>query len=123
LVNAFYWERHPDGPFATLIAVAATYCDAEQSGGAYEDLKRLAQREDDEEMRVFKSQLRQALADPTLLPDDELFDAVEYSDGSDEEFLRHLWRDLYGDESIPLLLIRGMSLFLPLRPASLRRDV
>jgi hypothetical protein len=22
---AFYWEQHPDGPFATLIAVAATY--------------------------------------------------------------------------------------------------
>jgi len=21
----FYWERHPDGPFVTLIAVAATY--------------------------------------------------------------------------------------------------
>jgi hypothetical protein len=25
-VGAFYWQRHPDGPFATLIAVAATYC-------------------------------------------------------------------------------------------------
>ena len=22
---AFYWERHPDGPFATLIAVATSY--------------------------------------------------------------------------------------------------
>jgi hypothetical protein len=22
---SFYWERHPDGPFATLIAVATTY--------------------------------------------------------------------------------------------------
>ena len=25
-VGVFYWERHPHGPFATLIAVAATYC-------------------------------------------------------------------------------------------------
>jgi hypothetical protein len=24
-----YWERHPDGPFVTLIAVAATYLDPE----------------------------------------------------------------------------------------------
>ena len=24
-----YWERHPDGPFATLIAVAGTYCTPE----------------------------------------------------------------------------------------------
>jgi hypothetical protein len=23
-VSGFYWERHPDGPFATLIAVTAT---------------------------------------------------------------------------------------------------
>ena len=25
----FYWERHPDGPFATLIAIATTYLDPE----------------------------------------------------------------------------------------------
>ena len=25
----FYWERNPDGPFATLIRVAATYLDPE----------------------------------------------------------------------------------------------
>jgi hypothetical protein len=99
-VNGFYWERHPDGPFATLIAIAATYCDPEQSEGAYESLKRLAQRKDDKEMQVFKSELRQALADPSQLPEDELSEAVEYTDGSDEAFLRRLWRDLYGDELI-----------------------
>ena len=99
-MNGFYWERHPDGPFATLIAVAATYCDAEQSAGAYESLKRLAKREDDEEMRVFKDELRRALEDSSQLPDDELFEAVEYDDGSDEQFLRRLWRDLYGDEPV-----------------------
>jgi hypothetical protein len=65
-VNGFYWERHPDGPFATLIAVAATYCHTEQSAGAYESLRCLAKREDDQEMRAFKAELQQALADPSL---------------------------------------------------------
>jgi len=37
-------------------------------------------------------------ADPSRLPDDELFKAVDYGDGSDQAFLRRLWRDLYGDE-------------------------
>jgi hypothetical protein len=52
-------------------------------------------------MAVFKADLRQALRDPGLLPGDELFEAVEYADGSDEAFLRRLWRDLYGDEPLP----------------------
>jgi hypothetical protein len=61
-------------------------------------LKQLANREDDEEMRVFKSELRQALRDPGQLPGDELAEAVEYGDGSDQAFLRRLWRDVYGGE-------------------------
>jgi hypothetical protein len=92
-----YWQRHPDGPFVTLIAVAATYLDPENYD--LDSLKQLARREDDEEMRVFKSELRRALRDPGQLPGDELAEAVEYSDGSDEAFLRRLWHDLYGDES------------------------
>lgn len=33
------------------------------------------------------------------LPDVSIKDATEYlSDGSNEAFLRRLWRDLYGDE-------------------------
>ena len=50
-------------------------------------------------MRVFKSELREAMKDPSQLPGDELFESVEYSDGSDEAFLRRLWHDLYGDET------------------------
>jgi hypothetical protein len=50
-------------------------------------------------MQVFKSELREALRDPSQLPGDELFESVEYSDGSDEAFLGRLWRDLYGDET------------------------
>jgi hypothetical protein len=101
-VSAFYWERHPDGPFATLIAVAATYCSPDTCDGAYEDLVHRAgvSDADDEEMRIFKAELRRALADPGALPDDELSAAVEYDDGSDERFLRRLWRDLYGDEPV-----------------------
>jgi hypothetical protein len=92
----FYWERHPNGPFATLIAVATTYLHPENYD--LDSLKELAKREDDEEIRVFKSELREALKDPGQLPGDELWESVEYSDGSDEAFLRRLWRELYGDE-------------------------
>jgi hypothetical protein len=51
-------------------------------------------------MRVFKAELGQALADPHRLPGDELFKAIDYSDGSDERFLRRLWRDLYGGKPV-----------------------
>jgi len=51
-------------------------------------------------MRVFKSELREALRDPSQLPDDELWRSVEYGDGSDEAFLDRLWHELYGDESL-----------------------
>src|ERR1700728_3964069 len=93
----FYWQRHPNGPFATLIEIATTYLDPENYHP--EALKSLARQEGDEEMRVLKSQLREAVKDPSQLPDDELFDSVEYSDGSDEAFLRRLWHELYGDET------------------------
>jgi hypothetical protein len=92
----FYWERHPDGPFATLIAVGTTYLDPENYD--LDSLKRLSQRQNDQEMRIFKSELREALLDPSQLPGDELSESVEYSDRNDEAFLRRLWRELYGEE-------------------------
>src|ERR1700722_16159612 len=69
------------------------------SGRGYADLidRARAPEPDDEEISVFKAELREALADPGRLPDDELFKAVDYADGSDERFLRRVWRDLYGD--------------------------
>ena len=99
-MGTFYWERHPDGPFATLIAVAATYCTPEAYDGAYGDLIGRARTREpgDEEVRAFKAELQQALADPGQLPGDELFRAVDYGDGSDEAFLRRLWHDLYGGQ-------------------------
>lgn len=99
-MTGFYWERHPDGPFATLIGVATTYCSPDADAEDYERLKRLAQYEDDQRMRVFKAELRQALAEPRQLPTGELDNAVEFNDATEEEFLRRLWRDLYGDEPI-----------------------
>jgi hypothetical protein len=92
----FYWERHPGGPFATLIKVATTYLDPENYD--VDSLKELAKLEDDQEMQVFKSELREALKDPSQLPGDELSESVEYTDGSDEAFLHNLWHELYGDE-------------------------
>ena len=93
--------RHPCGPFGTLIGVAATYCSPDADPGDYERLKRLAARKDDQQMRVFKAELRQALADPGQLPRGELDTAAEYSDENDQKFLRRLWRDLYGGEPVP----------------------
>jgi hypothetical protein len=99
-VNQAYWARNPQGPFATLIGVAATYCHPEAYDGAYEALivRARSAAPEDEEIRVFRDELREALADPGRLPDNELSKAVEYDDGSSEAFLRRLWRDLYGDE-------------------------
>ena len=100
-MTAGYWVRHPSDPFGTLIGVAATYCSPDADPGDYERLKRLAAREDDQQMRVFKAELRQALADPGQLPRGELDNAAEYGDENDEKFLRRLWRDLYGGEPVP----------------------
>ena len=73
-MSTFYWERHPDGPFATLIAVAATYCTPEAYDSAYDDLigRARAPEPDDEEIRALKVELQHALADPGQLPADEL---------------------------------------------------
>ena len=99
-MGVFYWERHPDGPFVTLITVAATYCSPDACDGDYDDLISRAREPDpdDEEIRVFKAELRQALADPGQPPGDELSAAVEYGHGGDEAFLRRLWHDLYGEQ-------------------------
>jgi hypothetical protein len=96
----FYWERHPDGPFVTLIAVAATYLHPEADEP--EALRRRARRADegDEEMRVFKAELREAILHPERLPDDELFRNVSYDTGSPGAVLEEVWWYLYRDEPV-----------------------
>ena len=61
-MGEFYWKRHPDGPFATLIRIATTYLHPEADD--LESLQRLARRENDKEMHTFKAELRQAIKDP-----------------------------------------------------------
>ena len=95
-----FWNIDPGLPFGTLIAVAEIYCHPEAYDDAYDDLKSLAKR-DDEEIKTFKSELRQAMLAPEDLPGDELYRAVQYDDGSVEKFLRRLWRDLYPDDPVP----------------------
>ena len=97
-MGEFYWTRHPDGPFATLIRISTTYLHPEADD--LESLQRLAKRENDPEMRIFKAELREAIKNPGQVPADELSKHVEYEDGSPEAFLRRLWRDLYGDEPV-----------------------
>jgi hypothetical protein len=97
-MGAFYWERHPDGPFATLMAVATNYLHPENWD--LDLLKRFAKRDDLDEVRVYKSELRQALGDPARLPGDELFESVQYENGCAEAFLIWLWHELYGDEPL-----------------------
>jgi len=92
-----YRKRHPDGPFVTLVTVAATCLHPEADGLG--SLRRWP-RQDDPEMRVFKAELREAVAHAERLPGDKLFDHVEYDDGSDEACLQRLWRDLYGAEPV-----------------------
>jgi hypothetical protein len=94
----FYWNKHPDGPFVTLIRIATTYLHPESDD--LEALQILAKRENHPKMQVFKRELSEAIKDPSKLPDNELYRNVQYDDGSDEKFLRRLWRDLYGDEPV-----------------------
>ena len=95
-MGAFYWERHSDGPFATLIAVATSWLHPEIDD--LDGLKRFVKSDDIDKARVFKSELRQALGDPALLPDGELYKSVQYENGCAEAFLIWLWHELYGDE-------------------------
>lgn len=83
-MGEFYWKRHPNGPFATLIRIATTYLHPEADD--LESLQRLAKRENDKDMRAFKAEFREAIKDPGQLPDEELSKSVRYEDGSPEAF-------------------------------------
>lgn len=96
-----YWLEDSDAPFAALLQVVDAYCHPEY--GDYDELKEAARNpERDSRMPKFKEQLRDALADPSQIPGkDTLHDAAHFSDGTDERFLRRLWRDLYPGEPVP----------------------
>ena len=98
-----YWKRRPGGPFVTLIRISTTYLRPEADD--LESLQELVVSSDRPEIHAFKTELRQAIAHPGQVPGDEFFSHVQYDDGSDEAFLKRLWRGLYGDE--PVTATRG----------------
>ena len=83
-VNQAYWARNPQGPFATLIAVAATYCHPEVYNDAYAELVERVRSAapEDEQIRVFRDELREALADPDSRPMANFQGRSTMSDGS-----------------------------------------
>ncbi len=98
----YWWRKNPDAPFAELLRAVEGHCHPEAYEEAYDDLIRIVRNpKGGEGARRFKEQLIAALRDPSAIPKDALFRAAEYSDGSDEKFLRRLWRDLYPDEPVP----------------------
>ena len=102
-----YWIQHPDGPFTTLIRIATTYLHPEADD--LESLQQLTKRADHPEMRIFKSELRQSITHPDLVPRGEIASHVQHDGGSPEKFPRRLWRDLCDNEPIGAPLNRGVS--------------
>lgn len=97
-----YWQNNPDAPFALLLEVVETYCHPEAYDEAYDDLKETVNLpERDPDFDRFKQQLAEAIRNPGQIPNDALYEAAQYDDGSDAKFLARLWRDLYPDESLP----------------------
>jgi hypothetical protein len=90
-----FWQDNPDAPFAMLLRVVESYCHPEVWGDSYDELIELAHDpEPGDEMRRFKDELRQAVRDPSQVPEGALFRAASYDDGSPEKFLARLWREL-----------------------------
>lgn len=97
-----FWQYHPDAPFALLLRMVEKYCHPEVSDDAYDEFKQVVHMpERDPVFDRFKEQLAEAIRDPRQLPEDALFRATVYDDGSDEKFLARLWHDLYPDEPLP----------------------
>lgn len=93
-----FWLRDSSAPYATLLEIIERYLEPEVYD--LDLLRQAAHRPDLDEMRVFKDELRQAVRDPSVLPEGALFLAASYEDNSDQVFLDRLWRDLYGDEPV-----------------------
>jgi hypothetical protein len=94
-----FWQDNPDAPFATMLGIIESHCHPEAWDDAYDYLIELAHDpEPGERMLRFKEELRQAVRDPSQVPEGAVFRAASYDDGSAEKFLKRLWRDLYGDE-------------------------
>lgn len=94
-----YWRKDKDAPFAYFLGIIDTYLHPESHYDVDDLAEWLRQAQPREKAARFKDEFRQLLCgEADTLPDDALFTAAEYDDGSDEAFLQRLWRELYGDE-------------------------
>ena len=101
-----YWRDDPDAPFAELLSILEAHCHPEVHAEGYDELKSFVRDPElQERMRLFKEQLAAAVVDPARIPHGALFRAVCYDDGSDEKFLRRMWRDFYPEEPLPRVCV------------------
>lgn len=99
------WVKNRDQPFATLIDYAATFFHPESTPRLIDTLRTAVRRPIEEQgidTRTFVKELRQALSGDTAgLPDEALWEAAEYSDGTDEAFLKRVWEEIFPEEQLP----------------------
>ena len=97
----YYWQRDKDAPFAFFVSIINAYCHPETAADE-RDLAEWAKHPDPSHQTAqFKDEFRRLLSgELDKLPQYALFTAAEYEDGSDEAFLRRLWREIYGDEPV-----------------------
>ncbi|PRY00635.1 hypothetical protein [Allonocardiopsis opalescens] len=104
-----WWKTDKDARFSELLRAVRTYYHPDTAqDGAPERLRRLVYRVENEGLRAefhdiprFLAELRAAIIDPGQVPDDELFNAACFEDGSDEAFLARVWHDIYPDRPLP----------------------
>jgi len=92
-----YWLDDHNAPYATLLNILQSHVHPETD--QMDELQESAKLTDHPKMQTFKRELREVIADPSVLPDGALFTATGYEDGTDEAFLSRLWRELYGGET------------------------
>jgi hypothetical protein len=93
--------RDPNSPFAFFLTVIDTYLHPESAYDVDDLAEWLKEGEPKEEIAKFKDEFRRLLSgELSELPEYALFTAAEFDDGSDEAFLRRLWRELYDDEPV-----------------------
>jgi hypothetical protein len=97
----YYWREDRDAPFAFFLEVIDTYLHPESHYDVDDLAEWLREGEPLEEVAKFKDEFRRLLSGGLdKLPREALSTAAEFEDGSDEAFLRRLWRELYGDEPV-----------------------
>lgn len=95
------WRRDPNSPFAYFLGIVDTYLHPE-SGYDVGDLAEWLGHANPQEKAIrFKDEFQRLLSgELDKLPEYALFTATAFDDGSDEAFLRRLWRELYGNEPV-----------------------